>query len=445
MAIVAAGAIAMVALLMLVIGGAQPILGVRLWGGAIAPESGRASFRVLLAERERGFESAAAGRRIRILAWTAEGERAAWEGVTGPDGSAEASLLWEGHARLPITVRVEDDEGEILGEAELPTRLDDWGPGQSFPSKLRGRVEGELSISAALVRGVLAPPFREEAVVELREGGAALAEARIEVSAEGALLDDGKGQGDLRPKLRLSTDAEGRARFGITPSFFDVSLVVEALEGARSGRFEAKLPVLQGAIWLAPSAEDPRLRTIVSPVSRERAYLSIATAERRVFGASVELISDGRGHASGEVDLSSIFPAISHETSAILTLASSPDFQGAGTVGWPLFAPSDPFSGASHPIRDVLLFDSMPERERLEEDRRRGVARISGLILLIAAVAEAFLLLRASRAGHLIVARTEGDPALIALTPRKPAALPLILAIVLAILMFLGIGIVVFT
>lgn len=432
---------AIVAALMLGPGRTRPIVAAQLWGGPIARDARPSSYRAVIVERHGGLERLVA-KSVALEATASNGARGSWEGASGEYGTADIGLAWDRPPVGAIEARLRDADGQVLAEGSLPEHPEGWATGSSTPALVRGHARGEIAIRVAALRGVLAAPFREEMVTELRQSGMPVANARVAISTAGAVLDRGEAAGSA---LTLTTDARGRAHFGLAPNSHDVELVIEATSREASGRFEARLPVLLGAMWLEPAAADARLRTIVSPVPREVAYFSVATREARLFGATVALHPDGRGFARGQVDLGAISPALREEPLAHATLASSFAGQGAGTVGWPLSAFDDPFTAASRAFRDVPLLDGIPPAQALERDRRRRAAWVSGLVLLVAALVEGVLLSRAARAGKLSRAQASAEGADEALFDVAPVhgALGLYIALVLTLLAFAAVGIIV--
>lgn len=436
-ALVASLALLAVAFVMLGPGRARPIQAARLYGGPLPEGASETSFRVVVVEESGGFRAKVAGARLRAMA---EAAQAPWEGATGPDGTAEVRLAWEQAPTGPVVVRVTDEAGEVLAEGELPRRPEKWGEGKDFRADLPGKATGEVVVRAAAQRGVLAAPFADTIVVEARHGGLPAANARLTITAHGARLVGASGEDAA--SLAVKTDARGRASFEVAPLSHAPELRIEAVSGEAEGRLDATLPVLPGAMWLEPGDETATTRRILSPVVRQVAYLAIATPRTRLFGAAVPLAPDGKGQAEGVLDLEPLLPALRNEPGAVLTLASSEDFEGAGTVAWPLWADADPFGSVVRPIKDVLLLDGLPEARAKEGERRKRAAAWAGGALVVAAVAEVWLLYRAARRGR-SSALDESDAELALVNPSRGGGLTLVVAIAVTLLALAAVGVVV--
>lgn len=442
-AAVAGCAVLFVALLMLGPGRARPVLSARLYGGATAEGARQTSFRIVLVRRDGGYEEKLGGRALYVHLTKPNGQRTVWEGTTAREGTAEVTVTWEVDSPGPVQVHVKDTEGQVLAEGELPERPAAWGPSEALRSELRGHVTGELAIRAAVLRGLLAAPFPEEVVIEVRHDGVPVEKALVKVSSVGAAIashdKENAGPPNAAASVTSMTDHLGRARLRAQPVSHDAELEVEASLGEASGAFVARLPVTPGAMWLEPANRDALVRTIVSPVPREVAYVSIATRQARLFGATVPLRQDGRGHAVGSLDLNPVLPSLRAESPVYVTVASSLGFDGAGTVGWPLVPAEDAFEASSYAFRDVLLLDGMPERVVADRERRRKMAWLSAFVLAAAASIEAWLLVRAARgAGSAVLAEDAEDARKIA--PARNGIHRLTIAVLVTIFAFAAVG-----
>lgn len=442
-AAVAGCAVLFVALMMLGPGRERPVLSARFFGGAMAEGARQTSFRLVLVRREGGSDEKVGGRALHVALTRADGEQALWEGKTGRDGTAEVTVTWEGASPGPVHVHVKDTEGQTLAEGELPARPPSWGPSEPSRSELRGHVKGELAIRAAALRGALAAPFPEEIVIEVRHEGVPVEKAHVKVSSVGAVIashgSEEAGASRAPGSVTLKTGRLGRARIRVQPMSHDAELAIEASLGELSGSFEARLPVVPGAMWLEPASLDAQARTIYSPVSRKEAYVSVATPHARLFGATVPLREDGRGHAIGSFDLGPVLPSLRAESPVYVTIASGLGFDGAGTIGWPLIPDDDAFEASSYAFRDVLLLDGMPERIAAERERRRRAAWFSALVLALAAAIEAWLLVRASRGASLATAAL-GEESSLKIAPARFGAHRLAIAIVITVIAFAAVG-----
>ena len=432
--IVASLALLVVAFVVLGPGRAMPILAARLYGGPLPEGVSQTSFRVVVLEEESGFRAKVAGTRLRAIAEAGE-DRAQWEGTSGPDGSAEVRLVWQRPPSGPVRLRLFDEEERLLVEGELPRTVEGWGEGEGWSAAISGNRKGEIVIRAAAMRGVLAAPFAETIVVEAMHGDLPAAHATLKVRAYGASL-----AGEERSELSLRADDRGRASFELLPFAHHAELVIEAELGVAKGHFSASLPVLPGAMWLEPG--DSPTRRIVSPVPRQLAYVAIATPRARLFGATVPLVPDGRGQAEGVLDLTEIMETLRAEPRAMLTLASSETFEGAGTVAWPLWPDENPFTFVARPIRDMPLLDGFPRAKASDAQRRKRAAAWAGGALGGAAVVEGILLYRAARRGRRLREEDGNDAVLVFAGDPRRDGLALALAVVVTLLALATVGVV---
>lgn len=442
-AVVPALATAIVGFAMLGPGAARPVVAARLLGGPLAPGSQRVSFRAAVVERMRGIDGPVAHFDVRAEAAATNGARGEARLPSGPDGTVEIAIPLDRAASGSIDVRLTDASGRLLVEGALPSSPAGWGPGEPFPSALRGNASGDLSIRVAATRGVLAAPFREAMLVEVRDHDAPVVAARVSLSAPGATLDDG----DAVPRgetLVVTTGADGRARFGLAPLAHDLELSIDASHAGLSGRWSGILPVVPGALWLEPSRRDTTVRRVLSPVPRDAAYLTVASDVARLFGATIALHPDGRGFAVGTIDWAPIASIAGDAHPLWATLASDPRGGGAGTVGWPVALDGDPFAVTSRAVHDVPLLDGIPRAEKLEASRRGRARLLAFVALAAAALLEGLLLVRAARSGGLRVvideAALDGDAAMT--VRRAGGGFLLAVALAVTVLAFAAIGIV---
>jgi len=144
--------------------------------------------------------------------------------------------------------------------------------------------------------------------------------------------------------------------------------------------------VQPGALWLG--ARRPNAQ-VVSPVPRDRAYVSALGQGGRVFGQVVPLTRNDSGMYEGSLDITE--PA--RLGAEAVTVAGDIQEQGAGTVTWPLSA----MGAAVRPPRVELLLDGVPFAERREQARARTARLASVAVAVVAAIFEAVLLVLHSR------------------------------------------------
>ena len=144
-----------------------------------------------------------------------------------------------------------------------------------------------------------------------------------------------------------------------------------------------------GALWLSLDRAKP---SVVSPVSRDRAYVSGIGDRGRVFGAVVPLAKNPSGLFEGALAADEL---TRHGVRAV-TVAGDVQELGPGTVTWPLGSTE---AVASAP-RVELLLDGVPLAERLEKKRAASARLASAGVAFVAALFEAVLLVLHSRASQ---------------------------------------------
>jgi hypothetical protein len=307
----------------------------------------------------------------------------AWHGASGPDGIAEvhfdAAAPVDGLLALRITApAVVGRRPRVLAEGQF--RLRAAPPVSVQRGALAGLTRGDLAIRVEAARGFLASPFLEELRISVSSAGVDT-RAELSISAPGADLSGDK----------VTTDERGAAAIRVRPLAHQIELSIDAVAGERKGHWEGTLPVVPGAIWLAPAKAGEPL-TLVSPAPRERAYLSIWSEEGRVLGAVVPLARDPQGFFRGEVR-----PALPPSARLLFaTVAGDPKEQGAGTLAWPI----RPAEGAAAPRPLELLLDGVPASLEHEKARASAARRAGVLLIGAAAVVEMLLLLLQSRAAQ---------------------------------------------
>ena len=301
----------------------------------------------------------------------------AWHGETGPDGIAEVRLEAQSpilRGPLALGVSAVKPRPKLLAAGEVPLRR----PAAAFVQlgRLNGTVHGDLAVRVDATRGFLASPFPEVLRVLVSPAGMDVPlGTRAEVTVSGPGLDA------TPPKL--TTDERGAGAFRLKALAHQVELTLDVRAGDRTARWEGTLPVLPGAMWLSPKGSSSTL-ALLSPVPRERAYVSFWSEEGRVGGAVVPLARDPLGFFAGEVAMPEVSARLLYAT-----VAGDPLEQGVGTVGWPLQPPE----GVVSPQPLALLLDGLPAA--LEREKQRAwTTRRSGLVLIgAAALAEVLLLL----------------------------------------------------
>jgi hypothetical protein len=373
-------------------GSIRPFDGAQIWGG---PALGRRklSLRVAVVERMSGVDSMHAVGALVIRVRDGETAPAVVRCTTRADATCDVVIDFEHEARGPLLATVTtENELETLAAGEIAAPSE-WG-GATRSARLTGQSSGNLQVALYAERGIFAAPFRDQLVAEVKRNGAPVPGSHLTFRADAAELDGGLPDGSAR----VVTDSAGRASIGIKPLTHTLEVSATAEAAGITGSFEGVLPVLPGAMWLDPAPTFQGILRVVSPVPRDSAYASIASASGRLWGTVVSLRPDSLGFATGEVTL----PNIDDDGKAPLwlTLSSDPRGSGAGTVGWPLArygtAPQ-PVARDERAFRDKLLLDGMPAAERRDGARRRRARTLSAVALGAAAVLEGVFLADATR------------------------------------------------
>ncbi len=358
--------VAVVAFALLTALAERPVRFARLYGGPTrAPVQ---TFRVEVLERSGGTELPLGSGALRVELTDAQGNRSEWRGTLGEDGTAEVSVR-ASPDQSSYLARVTEGERE-LGRSRIALAADAWRRAASRRGGFVTSRAGELEISLAAARGVLAAPFDDELLIEVRAEGQPIA-AELELSAEGATLG----------AQRERTSGLAPARVRITPRDHLVSVDVRASsEGRAPVSARATLPVVPGALDAVVRGGELVIR---SPVPRDRAYFAIVSEEQRLAGGSLALVADEHGGASAVCPLPAL-PA----GPAWAIVSSAVDLESPGRVGWPLYASAEPLS--TFDAREALLLDGRPQavaRERQRQSRARWVTiGVCGLSLAVSLV-----------------------------------------------------------
>jgi hypothetical protein len=309
----------------------------------------------------------------------------AWHGQSGPDGIAEVRLEAGAPVRGPVAVGVSSlsPKPTVLAAGEIP--LSRAPAPLVVPASLVGSVRGDLGIRVDVSRGILAAPFPEVIRVLVSPAGLSVplgTRADVELS----------GLGLEAAPSKATTDERGAAAFRVKALAHQVELVVEARAGDKTAHWEGALPVLPGAMWLSLPGPLGGSLALLSPVPRERAYISFWSEEGRVAGAVVPLARDVQGFHAGEVAV----PKLPSARVLYAVVAGDAHEQGSGTVAWPIV----PSEGVVTPQHMTMLLDGLPAAQDREK-QRTWATRKTGLVLIgAAALAEVLLLLLQGRASQ---------------------------------------------
>jgi hypothetical protein len=291
------------------------------------------------------------------------------------------------HEPLPAAhpwLRVEATEAaEVLAEGRLELDPERWrSAARRSGGWLSGQTRGTLGVRVAAESGTFAVPFEGTLVVQVLEplgeshpgadeGGRPLAGARIEVELDGAALA-------APPPLSLDT---GLSLVALRPEEHAVSARVVAHAGGRHGEWYGALPVTPGALEATREGDAIRVR---SPIARGLAFTSIVTRNERLAGASVPLMAEADGSASGRWALHAELLARIEREASWVVVSSEYDKRSAGAVGWPLsptgFDPDAP--RLTFDVADAVLLDGRAEAILVAERERSGRRRSAALALL---------------------------------------------------------------
>ena len=406
----------------------RPSVGARVWG---IPAAGATAFAFRLETMERQFASDQAVAVEPIDVTVSQGGRAiaTWRGSSGPDGVAEALLQSKEPIAGSIDVRVTSGKAR-LAEGTIP--LPQAPRVQIERRPIEGTATGPVALAVEIARGVLGSPFPGVVRVAARRDGAPAEGVEIAVKAEGAEID-AASRGTLR------TDANGEAAIVLTPTWHSVDLDLSARDPRRGDEapstWKGGLPVHPGALWLRPGAGSA---TVISPVPRDRIYVSALSEKGRVFGANVEVLRDATGLYTGTFATDDL----TAKGAIAVTLAGDSQEVGSGTVTFPLASTLAVIA----PPRIALLSDGVPFAEKLEK-KRAALARLVSIgIAFVAAAFEGILLVLHSResqaklAAHLAEMAEDAEDRAAAKRMTAPASSRAFTLVVLLGLVVLGFG-----
>ena len=358
----------------------------------------------------------------------------------GPDGIGEAVITSTQPIRGPFVLRARRGT-QLLAEGPLnlspPLKTE---RAILCPFDLPGQTSGNIEIHVAVRRGSLAAPFSD--ALDLTVGLAKHVSPsksdfkgiELEASAPGATIVPEK----------FVTDEHGRASMVITPHAHHVELTITAHEPDHGdGKWVGTLPVIPGAIWMQPETKNGLV--FVSPVPRERIYVSAMEETGRVFGAVVPVSPDEHQEYRGKLEL----PEHVQKTATYVVVAGDPQEQGVGTVAWPLRSGEE-----IEPSR--VAFESVLDGSRAAEAYERGrasrVRRLALLVVIATTIFEVLYMLVKSRQsqkrfeeGLMKFAEDEPAPAekrteVLATARQENPALRVALAISLVLVAFSMIG-----
>jgi hypothetical protein len=421
-------AMAVVGFAMLGPGAVQPYDGARVRGG---PTIGlrHLSWRIAVLQRFRGIDSTRNIGAVAVRVREGDKPEKIARCQTNGDGICDVLLDFPAEIRGPVHATVVvGSTGATLADGDIAGDADAWGRDLGHPARLRGQASGDFSVELSARRGVFAAPFRDDLIVTVRDGTTAVRGAKVTLKSDALDLADviPPDHGDVTQTF--VTSEQGEAVFQVTPRMHTVDVDVEVTSLGRTAEWHGLLPVVPGAIWLDPASITEHGLSLMSPVPRDVAYVTLATATARLWSAAVPLSSmdlafrgDPPPRSPGEEHRVAApprplgffqggiaWPPIARVPDAVtpppmwLTVSSDPTQTGAGTVGWPVGRIGWPIKGTpatdERPFRDQLLLDGMPAAEKRDQHRRNGARALSGIALGAAAVLEGVLLAHHARA-----------------------------------------------
>lgn len=382
-------AVAVIAFALFVVGAPRPYQGVRLYGG---PTEGSSvlSWRVGAVERLDEAEAALPFRRILVELAFGDGRRTTATSELDEMGMASLWIDLRGAAaRGPINVHFVSEDGRTdLGRGTAWLARDAWlASARREGGWLMGRRTGALSIRAAPARGLLAVPFAETLLVEVRGPNGLVEGADLVFEPEGVDI--------LRPRERRGkTNAIGLASIVVAPREHNVALRIRAntADGA-DGDWYSLLPIVPGALRALLDGE--RLR-IESPIVRERAYFALVSEAGRHAGGALRLAPDGRGGAVAFFDVPGGLPQVPIWG----VVSSEPELDTRSTIGWPLVnaVPTEPLRTLT--VADRLLVDTLPQGYRKDAARRSRARWLAGVFTVLSAILVGVLMVGRVRAAE---------------------------------------------
>jgi hypothetical protein len=372
--LVPALAVAIVLIGLVVVWSPRPVRAARVYGGPTEGVSVLA-LRVELVDRDGAFEDPAPPSALEIEARSPDGRRARAEFTTDGVGLGYVTLPFPG-APLERAVELEVRSGTQVvaqgtaraGRAEWRAQARERGqwlvarsPDASDPKAIEVRV--------APLRGVLAIPFDDSLLVEVRRAGAPLTKARVELVAEGL---------DARATSFVTNDS-GRVSIPISPRapIPAARVVVTAEDGARL-EWYGTLPVVGGA--LDARIRDGQLR-VASPIPRDRAYFAVISDRARWASGSVTLTPDPYGGSVGSSPVGKLPPL----DLLWVVVSSEPDLASPGAIGWAVSAEAVTAElgvPTALSVPDLLLLDGVAPRQAEARIRERRIRWTTAWLVL---------------------------------------------------------------
>jgi hypothetical protein len=363
---------------LLLIGRGRVGLAARVYGGPPGLD-GVVAWRVVAIARSVGVEVPLRGESLQLS--VSDGSNPVIvRGVTDEDGAWEARLaLGTQRGSMRVEVSTVGQKPRIIGLNQISPNIPAWqGSFKLDPLAVQGVSSGDLVISVSPARGMLAVPYPEDIVLEVRErsGGDPVRAASITLHGQGAVIEGSD---------RLVTDNQGRCRTRLHAIEHEARLEITALSTTgQEGKWSGALPVEPGAMWIDPAASREGQVRVLSPVERRQAYVTLLTQSSRLYCVRLALQSDSGG-ARGAIAIPKPPPH------SWILISQDPPGRETDAVAWPVPDP-DGHPRASATIRTPLVVDGTPMVEKAvrAQSLRTRVRALS--VLGAAALIEAILL-----------------------------------------------------
>ena len=388
--------VAFAAFALLVVGGARPIVGASLYGG---PTRGAKvlSWRLEVSQELGTVRSPLGLGAVAVEVDLGQGRRASWQGPVDERGDAFIAIQVPGAPVTgPVAVAVTTPAvAHDLARGRVELETGDWiDRAQWRGGWIKGRQQGALTVDVAAARGLLAVPFADPLLVQVRDGSVPVPAARLDLRPEGLeVLPPRRGR-------EHRTGPTGRALLRVVPNEHVCALrvTVNAPDG-RKGEWYSTVPVLPGALHASWQKQGLVIR---SPVPRDRAYYALIDERQRWAGGIVELTPDSEGGASGLVGLAAL-----PDQPIWAMVGGDADLLPTSAVGWPLAPLKDGVEGvvqsaSTGPLRsltvpDQQLLDGLVNARRLDERRRRRARGLTAVYVGLALALVALLIARRAR------------------------------------------------
>jgi hypothetical protein len=329
-----------------------------------------------------------------------------WSGVTTTDGAAEVPLDFSGANSgddVDIIITTDDAQKKVLarGRARVPESIIGRG------SITRGAIpplhrDGAIVIDVAILGGALAAEFPSELWIRARDkDGNAISGAQAHLDSVDGLVVASND---------VSTCDAGWAKLLVTARALSANATIRLKSGAFVGSWTGALPIVLGATRALVTEDDAgNLHASVARplVTKSVAYVEVDDDVGRVFAAAVPLVASQNDFTSAQIDL----PKLTSGNVWIVS-GSGPraaETMSTGTFAIPFFVgkKNGDACGNSGELATehaagfarTLALDGFLEARKISAERRHRGMTIAFASLILGALVEAILLIRAARSG----------------------------------------------